>query len=121
MLKIEIDQQHGIVVLEPTGPLSKTDFIEVAKIVDPFIAENGDLQGLIIHTKDFPGWDSFGALANHLKFVRDNHKNLSRVAVVTDSALGDFAEAIASHFVAAEIKHYPFGQLDSARRWILDV
>jgi hypothetical protein len=121
MLKIEMDKQLGIVVLEPTGPLAKKDFIEVSKVVDPVIAEKGVLQGLIIHTKDFPGWDSFGALANHLKFVSNHHKKLSRIAVVTDSALGDFAEAIASHFVAAEIKHYPFDQLDSARHWILDV
>lgn len=120
MLKMDMDRQLGIVVLEPTGPLSKSDFVEAAKVVDPLIEEQGKLSGLIIHTKDFPGWDSFGALAGHLKFVRNHHKDLSRVAIVTDSAFGDFAETIASHFVSAEIRHFGFSQLDSARSWILD-
>jgi hypothetical protein len=38
-----------------------------------------------------------------------------KVAVVTDSALGDVAEHLASHFVSAEIKHFPGGETESAR------
>ena len=41
-----------------------------------------------------------------------------KVALVTDSALGDVAERLASHFVAAEIKHFPAGQAEAAKRWI---
>jgi hypothetical protein len=32
--------------------------------------------------------------------------------------LGDFAEKIASHFIAAEIKHFSFQELDKAESWI---
>jgi hypothetical protein len=38
---------------------------------------------------------------------------------VTDSALGDTAEHIASHFVAAKIKHFPSKNLAEAKEWIL--
>ena len=34
-----------------------------------------------------------------------------KVAVVTDSHLGDVAERLASHFVSAEIRHFPAGQI----------
>jgi hypothetical protein len=57
-------------------------------------------------------------MVNHLRFVRDHHKRIKRIAVVTDSHLGDVAERIASHFVSAEIKHFPAGQVEAARQWI---
>jgi hypothetical protein len=40
------------------------------------------------------------------------------VAVVTDAAVGDLAEKLASHFVAATIRHFPAGQREAARQWI---
>jgi hypothetical protein len=57
-------------------------------------------------------------MVNHLRFVRDHHKRIERIAAVTDSHLGDFAERLASHFVSAEIKHFPAGQVEAARQWI---
>lgn len=120
MLNVEMDEKNGIAILEPHGPLSESDFVNATGIIDPFIAENDHLQGLIIHTKDFPGWESFGALAGHIRFVKNHHQYLSKVALVTDAKVGDFAQKIGSHFVAAEIKHYSFGQLDNARAWIIN-
>jgi hypothetical protein len=35
-----------------------------------------------------------------------------------DSALGDFPQHLASHFVSAEFRHFPAGQAEVARRWI---
>ncbi len=34
------------------------------------------------------------------------------------SLLGEAAEHIASHFVAATIKHFPSGHLDQAKTWL---
>ena len=45
---------------------------------------------------------------------------MRKIAVVTDALLGDLAEKLASHFVAAKIRHFPAGELDAARRWVLD-
>jgi hypothetical protein len=86
--------------------------------VDPYIEKHGSLAGILIEIAQFPGWDSLGAMAAHFRFVRDHHKKVSKVAVVTDSKLGDVAERLASHFVSAEIKHFPSGQADAAKRWI---
>ncbi|MDH6244896.1 STAS/SEC14 domain-containing protein [Mycobacterium sp. OTB74] len=59
-------------------------------------------------------------MVNQLRFVRDHHKHIQRIAVVTDSHLGDVAEHLTSHFVAAEIKHFPGGRAEEARRWIIN-
>jgi hypothetical protein len=118
MLSVTIDEENGIVVLEPEGPLSKIDFESAARIIDPYIEDANQLIGLIIHTKSFPGWDSFAALVSHLRFVKEHHKKILRVAFATDSVVGSFAESVASHFVNAEIKHFPYQELEQAKLWI---
>ena len=77
-----------------------------------------DLAGLIIEVSEFPGWDTLGALIAHFRFVRDHHRHIRKVAIVTNAPIGTLAEKMASHFVAATIKHFPAGQLDAARQWI---
>ena len=118
MLHIKIDEAHGIAILEPDGALSKTDFQSAAAIIDPFIEKAGRLNGIIIHTASFPGWDSFAALFSHLTFVKDHHKKVSRVAFVTDSVVGNFAETVGSHFINAKVKLFPFQEMGKATLWI---
>ncbi len=120
MLNVQIDQEKSIAFLEPNGALSKEDFIEASNIIDPFIEESGKLNGLIIYVKSFPGWDSFSALVTHLKFVNEHHKKISRLAFVTDSIVGKFAEHIANHFVQAEVQSFSFDQLEEAQTWIVE-
>jgi hypothetical protein len=118
MLSVEVDKVNGIAILEPDGPLSKHDFESAAKVIDPYIEETNQLNGLIIHTKSFPGWESFAALSSHLRFVKEHHKKISRVAFSTDSVVGNFAEAVASHFVNAEIKLFSYQELEQAKIWV---
>ena len=58
-------------------------------------------------------------MAEHFRFVRDHQKYIRRIALVTDSALGNVVEHLASHFVSAEIKHFPAGEVEAARLWIV--
>lgn len=118
MLDYTVDQENSIVLVHPESALDTNDFIQLAKVVDPHIEANGDLAGLIIDAPTFPGWDSFGALVTHLRFVHDHHKHVKKIAVVTDSHLGDVAEHLAAHFASAEIRQFPAGHVEQARGWI---
>ncbi|HEY8037312.1 MAG TPA: STAS/SEC14 domain-containing protein [Methylobacter sp.] len=120
MLNVELDEVNGIATLMPNGALSEKDFETASNVIDPYIEKYGNLKGIIINTKSFPGWESFGSLIKHFKFIKEHHKKVSHIALVTDSVLGDFAEKIADHFVSAEIKHFAFDELNNARRWILN-
>lgn len=119
MLKVQIDEDNLVVILEPEGPLSETDFQSAAKAIDPLIEQYGQLTGIVIHTKSFLGWDSFAALTSHLRFVKNHHKKIARVALATDSLLSDFAEKIAGHFVSAEIQAFSFQEFDKAKFWVV--
>ena len=118
MLIVEMDHEAGIAVLRPEGALSESDFTAAAKVIDPYIESRGRLNGLIVSTKDFPGWDSFASLAGHIRFVKSHHEQLSHVALVTDSKLGNVAEKIAGHFLSAEIRHFPYDQFREAMNWV---
>lgn len=119
MIEHHLDTENAILHIQPKSSLEKADFEGLTEAVDPFIVEAGDLAGLIIETPAFPGWESFGAMTAHIRFVRDHHRHIRKVALVTDSALGTVAEKLASHFVSAEIKHFAASDLDAARHWIL--
>jgi hypothetical protein len=120
MIEYDLDSKHNILLVRPESALDKNDFVELAKAVDPQIEANGDLAGLIISAPSFPGWESFGAMVTHFRFVRDHQKHIKKVAVVTDSHLADVAGHLGSHFVSAKIQHFPAGRLEQARQWIID-
>jgi hypothetical protein len=117
MFTVTTDEKKGIVIIEPNGPLAKQDFESAVKTIDPFIEKHNHLNGLVIHTQLFPGWDSFAALSSHFQFIRDHHKKISRIAFVTDSVIKNFAEKVGSHFVNAEIKAFSYQDLEKAIDW----
>jgi len=118
MIEYNLDTAHSTLLVHPKSALDKNDFAELTKAVDPQIEATGDLAGLIIDAPEFPGWDSFGTMVSHFRFVRDHHKRVKKVAIVTNSHIGDVAEHLASHFVSAEVRHFPGEQLEQARQWI---
>ena len=118
MIEYDLDKANSILMVRPESALDKSDFVELAKAIDPQIEAGGDLAGLIINAPAFPGWDSFGAMVTHFRFVRDHQKHVKKIAVVTDSHLGDFAEHLVSHFISAKIRQFPAGQVEQARQWI---
>ncbi len=119
MVESSLDTAHSILYVHPESPLNRTDFEQLAEKVDPFIESTGGLHGLIIEAPKFPGWENFGGMVAHVRFVRDHHRRVRRIAVVTDSAMGNVAEHLAAHFVSAQIRHFAAGELDAAKQWIM--
>ena len=120
MIEHSLDTAHSILYVTPQSPLEQSDFVELAKTVDPYIEQTGGLAGLIIQAPKFPGWESLGAMIAHIRFVRDHHKHIKKVGLVMDSALGNVAEHLASHFVSAEVRHFSAGEVETAKQWIID-
>jgi hypothetical protein len=118
MIALELHKDTGVLVVEPKGALSADDFQEIGRTVDPYIAETGKLTGLLIKAPSFAGWDSFGALVEHLKFVRDHQQKIDRVAAVTDSAILAMGPAIARPFVHPEIRVFGSGEGERAMNWV---
>jgi hypothetical protein len=118
MVKAELLEQDGILIVTPEDRLSEADFQSISAIADPYIEANGNLNGILIHAKAFPGWQNFGAIVSHFQFVKGHHKHVSKVAAVSDSRFLAIAPKIASHFVSAEVKHFPESDYDDALNWL---
>jgi len=80
--------------------------------------KNGLFHGLMIYVKSFPGWNDFSALLSHLKFIKDHHKNIEKVAAVSDSGFLAILPNIADHFVNAEVRHFDYDKKDEAMTWL---
>lgn len=118
MLDYSIMKPEGILVLKPRAPLSKEDFAGLSAAVDSYLSDHAKLRGLLIHAQRFPGWESFGGFTAHMHFVREHHKKVERIAVVTDSPVAGIAQSLAKHFTSAEVRHFPFADDAKALEWL---
>jgi SpoIIAA-like len=118
MLNHELRQDDEILVLHPEGPLEAADFTTLASHVDAYLDRHGTLRGVLIRAKSFPGWKDFGALLAHLKFVREHHQRIEKIAVVADGAFANIMPNIASHFVHAQVQHFELAREDAAWDWL---
>ena len=115
-----IDSETGILTIEPESDRSLTedDFAKIRGMVDAHLESGNPLAGILIATRRFPGWESFGAMLSHMRFVHDHHRKIPRIALVTDSPLGKFADHAVDHFVAAELRSFDYDKREKAENWL---
>jgi hypothetical protein len=118
MLEFELDRTTGILILKPIGPLESADFEKLVREVDPYLEEKGNLNGLMIYTKSFPGWENFASFLSHIKFVKNHHRKVKKIAAVTGSGVLSIMPQVAKHFVQAEVRHFDYKDKDTAMNWL---
>jgi hypothetical protein len=109
--------ESGVVVVEVTEPLRAQDFDAVAATADAWLDTHDALSGVVLHAREFPGWENIGSLLRHVRFVRDHHRRVRRVALAADGKLADLAPRLTEHFVRAELRHFGYDDLDDAIAW----
>lgn len=112
----------GILVLEPDADqaLSEDDFEAVGKTIGAYLADHDQLRGILLHSRRFPGWQSIGALFAHLKFVNRVHDKIRKIALVTNSPMGTFADHVLDPLMLAKVRKFDYDERDQAMRWLQD-
>ena len=118
MISHELQRNEGILTLTPIGPLESDDFAALGRVVDAYVSEEGALTGLMIYVESFPGWEDFGALISHFKFLKNNQGDIGKVAAVTDSQFLTIMPKIIDHFVSADVRHFDYADRESALEWL---
>ena len=113
-LSFELIEDKGVLILQPKGELEAADFERLSAEVDPYIEKAGLLNGLMVVAEHFPGWDDFAALSSHIRFIREHHSKIRRVAFVTGDRVVSSLPRIASRFVDAEVRAFPMSARDEA-------
>ena len=109
--------ESGVLVVEVTAPLRAQDFDALAATADTWLETHDALAGVVIHARRFPGWENAASMLRHLRFVRDHHRAVRRVALAADGTQADLIVGLAEHFVHAEIKRFGYDDLDEAVAW----
>jgi hypothetical protein len=110
--------ERGVLVVEPHGRLRAEDFDALDTAADTWIeAADGALRGVVVHARQFPGWENLGSLLRHVRFVREHHRKIRRVALAVDGAIAQIAPALVDHFVQAELKQFGADDLEPAIVW----
>jgi hypothetical protein len=118
MLTITDDEAHNCLVLEPSGPLTRRDLDALTERFDARVAATDRVPNLVIRAGSFPAWADFAALLKHLRFIREHHRLVERVAIVSDARALDLAPRLARRFVSADVRHFPTADLDAALAWV---
>ncbi|HKQ87072.1 MAG TPA: STAS/SEC14 domain-containing protein [Candidatus Acidoferrales bacterium] len=112
--------ESGVIVIDVKHALSAQDFDVLSLTADTWIEAHGAIQGIVIHAREFPGWDNLGSLIRHIQFIRDHHRNVKRVALAADVKLASLVPKVAEHFVQAQVKRFEYDELDLAIAWAGD-
>ena len=117
---ITLDADSGILVLQPAADkaLSEDDFEAVGKTIGDYLKDHDRLRGILIHSRRFPGWQSVGALFAHLKFVNRLHDKIGKVALVTNSPMGTFADHVLDPLMLAKVRKFDYDERDEAMSWL---
>jgi len=118
MINAQLLRDHGIRVVSPVEKLESNDFEQLRLLTDPYLEKRGSLQGLLIDAESFFGWDDFSSMLSHLRFVRNYHEKIERVAAVTDSGFLATVPKAADHFIAAEVRHFDYEDRDETLCWL---
>ena len=116
MLHFERLNDPNILLVTVDGPLKEEDFAKFAEQIQS--PSPNPPTRLIIRTQAFPGWDGFQAFVAHLKFVSEHHRQIERIAIVTDSEFLKIMPHIASLLVHPKIKQFDLDKTDEALAWL---
>ena len=119
MIQVDVNEAEAVAIIRPEQMhgLSQDDIRQLTDRIDRYLQDHEGLRGLIIVTEHFPGWEDFKAFTSHMRFVRDHHKSVAKVALVSDSRLLSAAPHLVDHFVNAKIRHFPFAEVEQAKAW----
>jgi hypothetical protein len=118
MLNVTLDKSDWVVMFQPDGKLTSNDIHEAETVINLCIGKNGVVNGLIIHFENLSVWRPSAILYYQIKFIRKYHQYITRIAIVTNSRTGSFAAYVGSRMVNAEIRRFPFHEIEYAKKWI---
>ena len=119
MIRVDLNEAEGVAVIRPEQMhgLSEADFKELKDLIDHYLKDHDTLHGLVIAAESFPGWEDFKAFTSHIRFIRDHHRAIRKVALVSDSRLLSAAPYLVDHFVNAKVRHFAFTDIEQAKAW----
>jgi SpoIIAA-like len=120
MLTIVEDELHGCLILKPSGPLTQRDLEVLNQRFEAWAGAMNRAPGLVIRADRFPAWTDIAALRDHFGFIRSHHRQVRRVAFVSDARALAIAPRLGGLLVGAKVRHFPANRMAAALEWVSD-
>ena len=117
MIEIDIRERENVFILTPNSPISVEHIEACREAIDNYINEYDRIPNLVFKATEFPFWKGFHAVAAHFKLVKNHHKLVKKVAVVSDSTLISVARVFVDQFTNARVRRFPANAFDDAVNW----
>lgn len=117
MINLDVTPDSNIVKAKIVGEMQAEDWDTAAPTIDQLINDYGNIN-LFLDATEFKGWDDLKAAKAHLSFVKNHHKKIDRVALVTGKNWQHWIAGAASVFVDAELKAFEDNQRNLAADWV---
>lgn len=117
MINIETKRSENVFILTPKGSISAEDIGAVASTIDAYINEHDAVPSLVFRLSELPHWKDLEAMGAHFRLVKDHHKVIPKVAVVSDNTLLALARVLVDQFTGARIRRFPEEAFDDAVNW----
>lgn len=109
--------EHGMLVLQPTRPLSSKDLKAMQLVVEPWLLVHGALRGLVIQARPFPAWETLASLPDQLPLRRGYRGPVCRAAFVADRPPPSLVSVLSRHPEVAAVTRFDHAQLNPALDW----
>lgn len=115
----QFDEHHGVLLLDVKSPFTADDFRTIETIIDPYFVANGELMGVIVHSKKFPYWSSAQNRAEYIHFAQDNHHKFKKAAFSMGGFFAKIVVRIGRSRAHPEMKIFKYNQIEKAQDWVL--
>lgn len=107
---------EALVGLICEGDMSKGDFQQMHELLHERLAVNPKT-GLLIHMKNFTGYENLPAVAEDLKVDVSHRNDFSRIAVVGDRKWMKWGTVLAQSLTSAELRWFDTEEIGQATIW----
>jgi hypothetical protein len=119
MIGFDIQDNGHIIRAVPHGKITETDIADrIGPQVDELLRRKGRLNGVLVDARDFEGWADFAAFAAHVKFIRDHHEMVDRIAIVNSGENRDFLTRLFDMVPDISFRFFSEKEENKARRWL---
>lgn len=110
------ESSENVLGFKLTGDITKSDYETMVPEIEAAVKEYGN-GSLLLEMTDFK-WEKVEAWGADMKFGRDYHKKISKMAIVGDKEWEKWLTKLAAPFYAVEANFYYADDKDSAWVWL---
>jgi hypothetical protein len=117
MFIIEERPNENIIVVTPKNSIKAENIESFKNQVNKYINTHDVIPNFVFRINSVPYWANFRALQEHFQFVKNHHKLVKKVAIISDSPTVTIMRSLVNFFTDASVRRFSEKAFDDAINW----